>query len=117
MRAVTSFVSLWSRRILGHTIVDWIWAAYDYVVNKKNPIVMIIYLMLAIGGFIVYVVVGFNRFMPGPYVDTQHKTIGTLIMMMCYWSFYLAWSTEPGVIKKTTVKRALKRFEFDEVIY
>ncbi len=71
------------------------------------------YLVLAIGGFAVYVIVGFWRFIPGPYVSEYHKTIGTLIMLFCYWSFFIASTTEPGIINKNNLKKALKRYEYD----
>lgn len=100
MKRAKHFLTSWTRTLLGDRITDFTYSIYDYIMNKKNPIVMIIYLILAIGGFAVYVIVGFNRFIPGPYVGEIHKSIGTFIMLICYFSFYLAWATGPGVIKK-----------------
>lgn len=71
------------------------------------------YLIIAIGGFAVYVVVGFMRFIPGPFVNEYHKTVGTWIMMVCYLSFIVASYSKPGIITKSNLKRALKRFPYD----
>jgi len=75
------------------------------------------YLFLAIGGFAVYVVVGFWRYIPGPYVSEYHKTVGTMLMIFCYYSFFIACSSDPGIINKSNHKRALRRYEFDNVMY
>jgi palmitoyltransferase ZDHHC4 len=75
------------------------------------------YLILAIGGFAIYVVVGFWKYIPGPYVSEYHKTVGTILMLFCYYSFFIACSSDPGIISKSTHKRALKRYDFDNVMY
>ena len=39
-------------------------------------------------------------------------------MMFCYYSFYRASMDDPGVIKdKKYAKRAMKKYDFDEVMY
>ena len=75
------------------------------------------YLILAVGGFYIYIQYGFARFIPGPYVDGYHKKIGTFIMALCYASFLMASWTNPGVIKKSNMQRALKRFEYDGIMF
>ena len=117
MKGIKRALSPWPRRLLGNFIVDKFLALYNYILYQKNPIVQILYLIIAIGGFAVYVIVGFMRFIPGPYVSEYHKTVGTWIMMFCYLSFIIACYSSPGVIKKSTHTRAMKRYPFDNLIY
>ena len=70
---ILSFIKRWSRRLLGAYLYGKLAAVFDYILFYKNPIVQLIYLFLALGGFAVYVVVGFWRFIPGPYVGEIHK--------------------------------------------
>ncbi len=39
------------------------------------------------------------RYCPGPYLANYHKYTGTFVMICCYYSFYLACTVDPGVIK------------------
>ena len=117
MKKILSVSSNLARRVLGNYICDKLYAVYEYIVFKKNPIVLIIYLLLAVGGFFIYVKDGFFKYIPNHYVGGYHKTIGTIIMMICYISFYLACTTDPGIIRKNNHKKAMRKFEFDEVMY
>lgn len=73
--------------------------------------------MLAGGGFYIYVQIGFNKFIPGPYISGFHKTIGTILMIFCYWTFYMASVTDPGVIKKSNLKQSLRKYDYDGVMF
>lgn len=91
---------------------------YDYVMNKPNPLVQIFYLVVAVGGFYLFVTVAMIKNCPGPYLAGYHRITGTICMLICYWSFYMACYTDPGVIRsKTDVKNAKKRYDFDEVMF
>jgi hypothetical protein len=59
MKAITNITKSIARKLLGAYIYGLIAGIIDYIINKKNPIVQILYLILAVGGFIVYVMVGF----------------------------------------------------------
>ena len=63
----------------------------------------IIYLICAVGGFVVYVKYGFCH-IPGPYVASYHKYTGTALMFACYYSYYKACKVDPGYITNTTKK-------------
>lgn len=69
--------------------------------------------MLAGGGFLIYVKDGFTQFCPGPYLASYHKTIGTIIMFTCYFTFYKASTSDPGFIKDSP-KYSEK---YDEIMY
>ena len=85
----------------------------DYIVNKPNPIFQSFYFVMAGGGFFVYVKEGFVKFCPGPYLDGYHRTIGSMIMAICYYTFYKASKSDPGVIK------SVPKFheKYDEIMY
>jgi hypothetical protein len=76
-----------------------------------------IYLLVAVGGFFIYVTVGFFKYIPGPYVGGYHKTLGTLLALACYYSFFIACTSDPGILTKGNLKKALKRFAFDNHMY
>ena len=92
-------IDRYSRIILGDYITDAVFTCVDYVINKPNPIVQIFYLAVAVGGFYIYVSVAFAKYVPGPYCHWWHKVTGTIIMLICYYSFYMACVTDPGIIK------------------
>ena len=92
------------RRTCGNRFVDIIERIVQYICFSSNPLVQILYLFLAVGGFFIFVRTGFVRFIPGPYLAAYHKVTGTILMVICYLSFLMASWTDPGVIKKTNVK-------------
>lgn len=63
---------------------------------------------------------GFEH-VPNEYVAGYHKILAWPCMGLCYWSYYMACATNPGFLKKGESKErlehALKRYEFDGVIY
>ena len=60
---------------------------------------MVVYLIFAGIGFVIYVARGMYLYCPGPYLGSIHKTTGTIIMFICYYSYYRACTDDPGVIK------------------
>ena len=89
-----------------------------YLFYRPNPIIQLLYLLVAGGGFVVYVSVGFVEYCPGPYLASYHKVTGSIVMFICYFSFYKACVTDPGFLKDDKqVKIAKKKFKFDEVMY
>ena len=57
-------------------------------------------------------------FIPGPYIGGYHCYTASIVMIVCYYSFYMASFTDPGVIPdKQAAKVAKKRYPFDEVMY
>ena len=102
--------------MLGDLIIDKIEKFFHYICFEPNPIVMILYLLLAVVGFIVYVRDGF-ALLPCVYASNVHKYTGSALMIACYKSFYSACTVNPGYILKSNHKQAIKRFEFDNVMY
>ena len=66
---------------------------------KPNPVIQIFYCIIAGGGFYIYVDSGFSKYVPGPYISGYHKISGSILMIVCYYSFYQACTVDPGIIK------------------
>jgi palmitoyltransferase len=55
---------------------------------------------------------------PGPFISSYHKISGSILMMVCYYSFYQACIVDPGIIKdKKQAKIAIKRYQYDELMF
>ena len=78
------------------------------------------YLALAVGGYYAYVMYGFQH-IPNAYVAEYHKFIAWPAMTLCYWSYYKACYTDAGYLykgmDKEKLKKALKRYPFDNVMF
>lgn len=88
-----------ARTILGDTITDKLAQLIDWAVNKPNPLVQIFYGTIAGGGYYVYVKTVFFNYCPGPYLDGYHRYTGSVLMFVCYYSFYKACTVDPGAIE------------------
>ena len=108
------------RKTCGDRFVKLIERLAHYICHEPNPFVQIIYFVCAFGGFYVYVTEGFPM-IPNSRLDSYHMYVGTVLMIMCYGSYFMACWVDPGQLDKHTSKsdavRALKRFKFDGVIF
>ena len=84
----------------GATFTSLLKSLFVYVFYRPNPIIQCLYLLVAGGGFIVYVRVGFVEYCPGPYLAEWHKVSGSIVMFICYYSFYKACVTDPGFLSE-----------------
>lgn len=74
--------------------------------------------MIAGGGFVVYVQTAFFKYIPGPFLGGWHKYTGTVVMFVCYYSFYKACTVDPGVIKHSKAARDVRaKYPYDGVMY
>lgn len=109
-----------ARKTCGERFVKLIERLAIYICHSRNPFVQIIYFVCAFGGFYVYVTQGFPK-IPNNRLAAYHKYIGTVLMMLCYSSYFAACWVDPGQIdqdsSKDDVLRAVKRFKNDGVIY
>lgn len=108
------------KKICGERFVDGVERFAHWVCWEPNPLVQIIYFICAGGGFFIYVKDGFPH-VPNAYLSNTHKYVGTTIMFMCYYSYYLACTTDPGRLTKDTdkkkIKAAQKRYKYDDVMF
>lgn len=107
-----------ARSVLGETFYGYLDYCIDYILNKPNPIVQIFYFAIAGGGFYVYVTRGMFNYIPGPYLDEYHKITGSILMFVCYYSYYRACTDDPGYIKNSEQVRCAKaKYPYDELMY
>ena len=109
-----------AKRICGECFVRAIDRTAHYICFEPNPLVQLMYFACAFGGFYVYVTEGFPH-IPNKYVSNYHKYTGTIIMILCYASYFAACWVDPGRIsdksKKSEVNGALRRYKYDNLIF
>ena len=107
-------------KICGKRAVKCVDGTARYICYEPNPLVQIVYFVCAFGGFYVYVQDGFPR-VPNKHVAGWHKVTGTLLMIMCYTSYFLACYVDPGNLRKGVDHgehlKALKRFKPDGIMF
>ena len=77
---------------------------YDYIANKPNPIVQILYLLLVTGLFIFYYNYGIIVFFPNKKVPYYSIYIIYFLVLISLYSFYLSCVIDPGIINKKNYK-------------
>jgi palmitoyltransferase len=76
------------------------------------------YMAVAGGGYYVYVQVGIMKYLPkSKYIGIHHAYIASAIMFLGYASFCASCWSNPGIVHKKNHKKALKRFDFDTVMF
>jgi hypothetical protein len=96
-------------KVCGDRFVKAVDSFFEYVFFKPNPIVQIIYLFCAVGGFYLYVEFGFPH-VPNQYMANYHKYIGTCLALLCYYSYYKACAVDPGYLDSKTDARIVKKY-------
>ena len=89
------------KKVCGAKFVWLIDRIAHYICYENNPFVQIIYFACAFGGFYVYVRDGFPL-IPNTRVDFYHIPCGTVLMFMCYASYFMACWVNPGQIDKNS---------------
>ena len=93
--------------------------------NKQKQIFMnfskkkkqIFYVIVAGGGFIMYVKYGLMPFIPNDYLGEYHWVTGTIFAFFCYFSFYMACKTSPGSVENRNLDQYLKKYKFDGIMF
>ncbi|CAM9656382.1 unnamed protein product [Discosporangium mesarthrocarpum] len=87
------------RRLLGEKITKKFEEWADWAMNKRNPLIQILYMVIVNGSFISFLLEGYpllpNEIHPGHY----HKTLGYIVMAACVGSFGVACTVSPGVVR------------------
>ena len=83
----------------GIKMIKMVVKSKNYILYEKNILTMIVYLVFAGIGFVIYVARGMVHYLPGPYLSNIHKYTGSIIMFICYYSYYRACTDDPGIIK------------------
>ena len=111
-------INKYLRMILGDRIIEALKGAVIYVMFKPNPIVQIMYLIIVIGGFVIYFRTVLMKYCPGPYWSSFNWVTGPCVMFVCYYSFYRACTDDPGIIKnKKQAEEIAKKYVYDNALY
>lgn len=104
-----------SKRIFGEKVFSYFQSWIDYLVNKRNPALIIAYLVIINGAFLGWLIDGVSL-LPTSLVDTLHIYISTFGVIAAQVSFYYAVMTSPGIIADSTIHQ-FNHQPFDGVIY
>ena len=105
------------RRFAGERVLAMFDGTIHYVIYTPNPLIQLLYLLLAVGGFYIYVEVGFVRYIPGPFFAEYHLYTGSAVMGFCYFTFFAASFSSPGVITKRNHAHVTRKWPFDEALF
>ncbi len=116
-----SIVSLrcryYGQRICGQRFVDYSRGVFRYVFMSKNPIVMIIYIMIAYGGMIIFMSRGVFQYLPNEDIGLPHLVICCGLMMSSLSSFLFLLRTDPGRVTRQRIPVLLSQYKYDGVLY
>lgn len=86
-----------------------------YVLDKPNPVVQIIYLILVLGGYGLFLISGFTQ-LPSAYLGEWHKYSSFLVIIVALHSFMQASVHHPGVLIDKTMPY-FDAYNYDGVLY
>jgi len=92
-------------------------SVYDYVVNKPNPLLQLVYLLVVFGGYTLYVILAQWPYLTDNGLYHPHRYSVPLTMIMCFVSFYLCSTTNPGTITPRSVGVYQHVYAHDEVLF
>jgi hypothetical protein len=90
--------------VFGKKFTNKIGEVYDYVVNQRNPILIVLYFMIINSAFLAWTIYGIP-FLPNKFVPYHHVYISIAWVIICQITFVLASHTSPGVITKENIEQ------------
>ena len=114
---IPSAVRTFILTVFGAKTMKQLDSSVSYVFYERNPLTLYLYLVLAIGGYIAFVLTGYphlpNRTLPFPY----HQHIGFGLFCLSLFFFLDAACSNPGLITKPNHSRMLALFPFDGTVF
>lgn len=89
-------------KIFGDDIYKEMYMIYDYITNKRNPILLIGYLVLINLSFLAWLMYGQVK-LPTILVSYTPTYLGVIGIIICHITFYLATTEGPGIINEHNV--------------
>lgn len=103
------------RVLFGDKFTNMIGGVYDYVVNQRNPLLIITYFLIINSAFVAWIVYGIP-YLPNKLVPYHHVYISIMWAILCQITFVLASHTPPGVITKENIEN-FSHEQFDGLLY
>jgi palmitoyltransferase len=94
-------------------MLDDLWT---YLCYTSNPLVQVFYLLVVIGGYLVFAIYGY-AYLPNRFLDGWHKYTGFILFNNCLWVWWKACRSDPGSITTENVDELCEIFEWDETIF
>lgn len=88
---------------------------YEYVCEKPNPLLQLVYLSLVLGGLLVFQLHGVPH-IPNQYLPWWHLWTSHLAVAATLWAFLRASKTSPGVVSART-HAVYDHFPYDGFLY
>ena len=104
-----------SDRYFGEDVSELVGKLYDYIVNKRNPLMQMLYLLIINAAYLVFIIYGQTR-LPTIFMPSYHGYIAFIGVLICHISFYLACTVPPGAITDLTI-HSLDHQPYDNLIY
>lgn len=99
-------------RIFGPRFSPAISRAKNYVFFSNNPIVMIFYIFIAPGSYILYIFEVFIKY--NGYFNDIHYFTGNALVFFAFYAFYKTYSTDPGIITVENAKYYREKYKTHE---
>lgn len=91
---------------------------YNYCLYKRNPFMQMFYLAIISANVVFYFILLDDKLGEySEYIPPIAKPIGFTLVVFSYVTFFLASYTSPGYITKANVKKFLKTWKYDNVLY
>ena len=92
-----------------------IYDVYDYIINKRNPILIIAYIILINISFLLWLMLGQIQ-LPTILISYQPTYYGIIGIIICHISFYIACTEGPGIINNHNIN-CFNYHKYDNLMY
>ncbi|ODQ52600.1 zf-DHHC-domain-containing protein [Saitoella complicata NRRL Y-17804] len=113
---IPSCLSSLDRRICGGKLCPIVMSIGDGLMNKKHPLVLILYLVLMTGGSYLFLRNGYTE-IPNEALGSKHIYLIPLTILLPYVALYLAASSDPGFISSHNHHTAMSLYPYDQIIF
>lgn len=105
------------RTVVGQRGLQYIESWARYIVYERNPLTMILYLVLSVGGYVGFVYSCYPHLPNSTVPFMYHKELGFCVFCLSLFFFGQAASINPGIITKSNHSLMMKLYPFDGTIF
>jgi len=99
----------------GTKMLNGIMSVINYIVFKKNPLLVISYVLFILGCFIFFIIYDFPLMQKTEALPDWHLFTAVFTMSACLGSWFLACQIPPGRITKRNVEAELTRYPYTNI--
>ena len=103
--------------VCGQFLLDKAERLISFVVYERNPLTMILYMVLSVGGYIAFVLWGYPHLPNDTLTFPYHREVGFSIFCGSVFFFLNAASTNPGIITKANHSTMINLYPFDGHVF